>query len=177
MDQAARWCLPAFLSLERLCHDYHSQMHSKKEHTVSQHDPGDPQTTVPIPSFHAGALLCPPGSTQQWRQLLNLQTLGSNACKNLQESAILVFPVSGFREVFLLCNPLHPAFSLCVSLSILRDQGSLLSTAPVILSSLESCLCTSYLPQCGFFCLSSSAACSLGIQIEFLGVWNDMIFI
>lgn len=65
MDGAAQWCLPALLYPEK---QYHlSHMHSKNRSCLSQHDPGDPQSTSsapnPLPPFFTGALLRSPGST------------------------------------------------------------------------------------------------------------------
>lgn len=139
----------------------------------SPNDPRDLQTTPstprPLPFFPTGALLCPPGSSWLWRQL---QTLSSVLVK----LAILILPVHGIREVFLLCNPLGAAFyllSLSLSFSSLWDQGSLPSAATTILFSLESCLCISHLPWCGYFSPSRSVSCSLGIQINswVFGIW------
>lgn len=59
---------------------------------------------------------------------LKLQSLSPAGCKNSQKSSPLIFPTSGFGEVFSLWT------SLCapLSLTFLCNQGSLPSTAPVM---------------------------------------------
>lgn len=60
---------------------------------------------------------------------------------------------------------------------LLGDQGSLLSSRPVILSSPKSHYHISYLPWCGLRSSSSCAICSLSLQMYFLGVQNDLIIL
>ena len=74
--------------------------------------------------------LCPPFQqehlyTQQAHSAMVQTSKTSDfACKNLQLSAALIFPVSVFGEVFFLCNALHPALSFS-PLSLLRALSPL----------------------------------------------------
>lgn len=70
-------------------------------------------------------VVCPPSPQEHCDDLkashwpccrpLELQSLSPTGCKNSENSASLVFPVSGFGEMFFLCSPLCTSLlSLCV---------------------------------------------------------------
>lgn len=133
------------LSPERPCHV--SQMHSKKGNCFSPSNPGDLQTMLStprlLPFFPTGPLLCPPGSTRQWKGLLKLRTLNSLLVKTCHSS----FPSQCFwGSVCLAQSPGRclPSISSLSLLSLRSRLSPLCSTRDSF--SLESCLCTSDLP-------------------------------
>ena len=89
---------------------------------------------------------------------LKLQTLSPTGCKNLQNSAPLIFQANGFVKCYLCVFP-------CVLLSLPFSVTLyfLLSGAPMIHVFPKLCLYTSYPLQCGLFSSFSCEVCSVSI--------------
>lgn len=103
-------------------------------------------------------------------RLLQLQTLSAAAYKNMplsfSQSALLGKCFSYAIPCVLL--------SLSLSLSSLRDQGSLSSAVLTVLFSPKSHVSLPPTFHNGLFCPSSDAVCSLRPQIHILGAQNDV---
>lgn len=96
---------------------------------------------------------------------LKLQSLSPTGWKTSPKSVPLAFPVSGFEEVFSLCDP------VCSSLS---QFSPVYSTCDSFLPQTKS---PHLLPSTMWPSLSNCAVCFVNPQINFLDIQNDLIVI
>lgn len=146
---------PVLLSLERRC--CHSQMHSRQGNCVSLCNPVDPQTALSAPRS------LPSFTTEAKHDLGDGVDL-----QNFRLCALTLIKTYGgqllFSQSMVLGNSSSVQSSACAfTLSLflphfyLHDQGSLPFTAPQVLFSPKSTLCSSYIPRCGCFSTSNCA--------------------
>ena len=77
-----------------------------------------------LQAFSTGALQCPWGSIPAILWTSKTPDLEPHWLKNLTKTSPSHFYVlTGFREVFPLCNPLYTSLSLSLSLSSVHNQG------------------------------------------------------
>lgn len=129
---------------------------------------------------HLPHLLSPPGTTTVMVWTSKTSSFELCCLQKLVVISLSPFPSQWFWDSFscaIPCAHFH-SFSLPLFLSdsSLRNQGSLPFTAPTVLSSPKSNLCSSYLAQCGCFSLPVDVQFVLCPQIDLLGVQNNLIF-
>ena len=108
--------------------------------------------------------------------LLTFRTLGFKACW-LQE--LMKFAPFAF-QANLLWGFVFPVWaSLCTSLPfcLLCNQGSLPTAAAMICFSPKPHSHTYYLLRCGLFSTFSCRVCSVSLQVDLWGIWDDLIVI
>lgn len=156
-----------------------SQDHAPKRAKVSPPNPcvsGVPQITVSMISATGLFAFLPsrsravPSSQAHWLGF-KLQASSPTCCKNSQNPICLIFHASGFGKTFFLCIP------LCAPLTFLHNDNSLLCMAPVICFSLKPCICSSYPLWYGLISLFSCGVSFLSLQVNLLGMYDDLILI
>ena len=104
---------------------------------------------------------------------LKLQALIPAGYKNSKNSAFLIFQANVFGEMFSVCVPFCAPFSLTLP----QYHSSLPSAVPMIHFYPKPWLWNSYPFGCGFFFPFCCGVCSVNLQVNFQGIYGDLIVI